>query len=199
MDMSINAIRHKKKSEVDDQRSASLSIILMHFIQAFAFLGVIFPILLGVDYFCAPLIKTETVINKYYKVINNLEKIEYHFFTNSDNFLSDIYFFDHTNIGDPVTYYISPIFKTVTHVTAVEYECKPKNIYGWLLIIIGISFIFSIYIVGITWGWRRKLELPGASNSFTNSNVNLGIINAILCLLSLLIILSSLLAIDHLI
>ena len=200
MDMSINAIRHKKKSEIDAQRSASLSIVLMHFIQAFAILGVIFPILLGVDYFCAPLVKTETVINKYYKVIDNLDNIEYRFFTNTDDFLSDISFYNNTNIGDPVTYYISPIFKTVTLVSHQDYKCNPKNIYGLLLIIIGISFISSICIVCKTWGWKRKMELPGARNSFNSSNnfiVNWGIINAVLCLISLLIILSSLLAIDH--
>ena len=148
----------------------------------FAYMGVIIPVFVGIDYFTAPKTKNEIVINKYYEVKNNLNQIEYHFFTESERFLSDIIFYENTDIDDQVTFYYTPIFNSITKVTSGSYTCEPNNIYGWLLIVIGLTFICSAVVVIKTWGWIKKRE-----HVKYDSVVNWGVINAFLCIFTILV------------
>jgi len=149
----------------------------------FAFLGFIFPILIGVDYYCTPKTKDEVVINKFY--IPNQNHFEYHFFTNSYRFLSDVGFYENTNIEDRITLYYTPIFGFITFVSCkadqAVYVCKPTSIYGWPLIIAGLTFICSIIIIVKSWGRKRKRE------AFKGDlMVILGIINVFLCAITII-------------
>ena len=148
----------------------------------FAYMGVIIPVFVGIDYFTAPKTKNEIVINKYYEVKNNLNQIEYHFFTESERFLSDIIFYENTDIDDQVTFYYTPIFNSVTKVTNGSYMCEPHGIYGWWLIVIGLTFICSAVVVIKTWGWIKKRE-----HVKYDSVVNWGVINAFLCIFTILV------------
>ena len=179
--MLIAGIRQKINSELDSHRSASFMRYLMHYLQMFAYMGVIIPVIVGIDYYTAPKIKNEVVTNKYYEVKNNLNQIEYHFFTESERFLSDISFYENTNIDDQVTFYYTPIFESVTKVTSKSYVCEPHSIYGWWLIVIGLTFICSVVVIIQTWGWIKKREYVKY-----DSVVNWGVINAFLCIFTIL-------------
>ena len=183
--MLITGIRHKINSELDSRQSALFMRHLIHYLRMFAYLGVIIPCLIVVDYFCAPQIKDEKVTNKYHMVMDNLNHIEYHFFTDSYRFLSDKSFYENTNIKDNVTFYYTPIFNSVTYVSHVVgqgvYVCKPSNVYGWPLFVAGITFICSIIILVKTIGRTKKRE------SFKgDSMVIMGLINAFLCSITII-------------
>ena len=181
--MLITGIRHKLSSELDARRSALFMRYLIHYLQMFAFIGVIIPILLGIDFFCPSETKEEVVTNKFYQVMDNLNHIEYHFFTDSHRFMSDIVFYENTKISDKITFHCTPIFKTVTNVSydkgAIVYTCNPNSIYGWPLILAGLTFICSIIVIIKTWGWIKKREYVKY-----DSVVNLGVINAFLCIIT---------------
>ena len=180
--MLITGIRQRISSEFDTHRSATFMRYLMHFMQMFAFMGVIIPLLIGVDYFIPPQTTDETVINKFYHVTDNINNIEYHIFTDNYHFLSDNIFYENTNSDTQLDIQFTPIFRTVTSISHVAgrnvYTCKPNNIYGWALIIAVLTFVCSIIIVIKMWCWIRKREYVKY-----DSVVNLGIINAFLCLM----------------
>ena len=180
--MLIAGIRHQISAELDTHRSARFLRYLIHYLQMFAFLGVIIPIVIGVDYFSAPQSKYEIVTNKYSIIINEMNQIEYHFNTNSSyHFLSNIIFYENTNIQDRITLVCTPIFKTVTnvlnHSEREVYRCKPNSVYGWPLIIAGLTFICSIIYFIKAWGWIRKCK-----QIKYDSVINMGIINSLLCI-----------------
>ena len=182
--MLITGIRHAISSEFDVQRSAIFMKYLMHYLKMFALLGLMLPIVIGVDYFCKTQTKEETVSNKYYQVMDNLNQIEYYFQAGSHRFLSDIIFYENTNVADQITFHQTPIFKTVTSVTyAAErfvYTCKPNNIYGWPILIIGLTFIGSVFVIFKTIGKTKN-----NGNIEYNAKVNLGILNAILSIFTI--------------
>ena len=186
--MLITGIRHQLNSELDSQRSAVFMRYVIHFLQMFAWLGVIVPISIGVDYYLNPETKTEMVSNKYKQVMSDMNHVEYHFITDSHKFLSNSAFYENTNIKDAVTFYCTPIFKTVTFVShKVEqnvYTCKPDNIYGLPLIVAGLTFICSIIIIFKTLGWKNRRE-----QFKYESVVNLGAVNAFLCAITIVAIL----------
>ena len=177
--MLITGIRHQITAELDTHRSAKFMRYLIHYLQMFAFLGVMMPVIIVVDYFCNPKMKDEVVINKYYHVLDNMSQMEYHFFTGSYHFLSDVIFYENTNIEDHINLICTPIFKTVTHVTnrteKVEYKCKPHSVYSWPILVAGLTFVFSIIWMTKTWGWFRKRK-----QIKYDSIINVGIMNAIM-------------------
>jgi len=178
--MLIPGIRYQLNAELDTHRSSAFMRYLIHYLQMFAFLGVIIPIVIGVDYFCDPQAKEEKVVNKFYRVMDSMNQIEYHFFTGSYHFISDVIFYENTNIEDIITLIRTPIFKTVTYVThrsdRAEYKCRPHSVYSWPIIVAGLTFVCSIIWIIKTWRWSRKRE-----QIKYDSMINLGIINAILC------------------
>ena len=145
----------------------------------------ILPIIIGVDYLCTQQTKDEIITNKYYQVMDNMSQIEYYFFTESYRFLSDVIFYENTNISDRITFHRTPVFKTITSVTKQSgqfvYTCKPTNVYGWPILIVGLTFICSIIVFFKTNSLLRKSEYIEY-----DSKVNLGIINAILCLFTII-------------
>ena len=179
--MLITGIRHQINDELDTYRSSTFMKYLIHYLHTFALLGMIIPIVIGVDYFCNPKTKEEKVINKFYQVVDNTGQIEYHFYTGSYHFLSDVVFFENTNIEDHVALICTPIFRTVTcvvnRIERIEYRCKPQNVYSWPIIVACLTFICSMIWITKTWGWNRKRK-----QMKYDSMINLGIINAILCL-----------------
>ncbi len=184
--MVITGIRHKLKSDVDERRTAKFTKYVMHYLRMFAILGIVFPILIGADYLLDPQTKNETVINKFYMVMNDIDHAEYHIYTNTYNFIANTSFYDHADIGDHVTYYYTPIFKTITDVSHKDgqniYVCKPISIYGWLLIAVAITLILSTITMIKTRRGRRKFFKY-------DSLINLGVINAFFCLFTLVAIL----------
>ena len=187
--MLIAGVRQKVKSELDTRHSASFMRYLMHFLQMFAFLGIIIPILASVDYFLPPETIDEVVINKYYDPASiHTKYTEYQFITASYSFRSDITFYQNINIGDKVTYLFTPIFKTATNVIFntrnIEYKCGFTNIYDWKFIIIVVTFLTSTFVVLKTRGWLRKKR-----NIKHNIITNIAIVNVFLCLMTLVAVL----------
>ena len=186
--MLIAGIRHKIDLEFDSRRSALFTRYLIHYLIMFGWLGFIFPVLIVVDYYCAPQTKDEIVTNKFYQVMDNLNHVEYHLLTDSYRFLSDVGFYENTNIEDRITIYRTPIFKSVTSVShpkeQIVYICKPDSIYGWPLIITGLTFIFSTIIIIKTWNWRKRRMYTKY-----DSAINLGVINLFLCVITIIAIL----------
>jgi len=182
--MLITGIRNTINSELNVRRSAVFMRYLIHYLEMFAMIGVILPILIGVDYFCMTQPKEEIVTNKYFHVMENMNKIEYYFYTSSHRFLSDIIFYENTNVADPITFHRTPIFKTATSVThrsgQLIYTCKPPNIYGWPILIMVLNFICSIIVI-----FKTRMLLKKTENIEYDAKVNLGIINAILCLFTI--------------
>lgn len=182
--MLITGIRHAINSEHDIHRSTVFMRYLVHYLDMFAFIGMILPLVIGVDFFLNAQTKEEIITSRYYEVMDNLH-IEYYLHTDSYRFLSDVLFYENTKVADQVTFHRTPIFKAVTSVShqsnKLVYTCKPTNIYGWPLIIVMVSFVFSVILIIKTWGLIRKHEIIKY-----NSMVNLGIINAILCIFMIL-------------
>ena len=183
--MLITGIRHAISSELDTHRSAIFMRYLMHYLKMCAFLGVMLPIVIGAYYFFDTQMKEETVTNKYYQVMDNLNQIEYYFFTDSYHFLSDIIFYENTNVADRIIFHRTPILKTVTNVTNRSdrfiYTCKPSNIYAWPLIIVALTFVCSVIFITQTWSLKKRRE-----SIKYDSKVNLGIINALLCVMTII-------------
>jgi len=151
----------------------------------FALLGIIFPILILIDYsFLERKSNQETTREKYYKLRDNLNAIEYFIFTDSFHFLSDQVFFEHINKDDDIMIYRTKIFNTVTDVSFRKdfkvYKCRPTNIYHWPIFIVGITFICSLLTILKTHKWIKKQDF--AKN---DSVINLGIFNAIICLFTI--------------
>ena len=180
--MLITGIRQALNAELDIRRSAVFLKYLIHYLEMFALLGIILPVTIATDFYCEKQKRDEMVTNKYFQVADNLNHIEYYINTDSYHFLSDNIFFEKTNINDRIVLHCTPIFHTVTYVTnQIErdvYTCKPNNIYGWPIILVGLTFVFSFCLV--IWSLFRKNE-----NYQYNAMVNLGIINAILCLFTI--------------
>ena len=182
--MVITGIQHKIKSDIDTRRTASFTKYLMHYLRMFAILGIIIPILTGVDYILAPQTQDETVFNKFYQVMNDHENTEYHIYTDSYNFIANVSFYEHIDIGGRVTYYYTPIFNTLTDVShqagQIVYLCKPFSVYGWPLVAPILTIICSTILLIKT---RRKKPVR------FEAVINLGIINAFLCIFTLVFVL----------
>ncbi len=182
--MVIAGIRHKIKTDIDTRRTVSFTKYLIHYLRTFAILGVIVPILIGTDYLLDSKIKVETVGNKFFQVMNDQNNVEYHIYTDSHHFIANTAFYEHTNIGDQVAYYYTPIFGTLTDIShqegTVVYICKPFNIYNWPLFIAALTMICSVVLLIKT---RRKKTVK------YDAIINLGVVNAFLCLFVLVAVL----------
>ena len=179
--MLITGIRHLISAELDSRRSTTFVRYLLHYLQMFAFLGVIIPIVIGVDYFSPPQTKDVIVTNKFSFVIDDLNHLEYHISTESYAFRTNVIFYENTKIQDHITLVCTPIFKTVTnvitHAKQSDYNCKPNGVYGWPLVIVCLTLMCSAIYMIKTWGWIRKRK-----QIKYDSIINLGIINSLLCI-----------------
>ena len=183
--MLISGIRQKLSQEFNACRSALVTKYLVHYLQMFAFLGIIFPVLICVDcFFLERNINDEKVKDKYYKLRDNLNHIEYFIVTDSYHFLSDDVFFEQINKEDDVKISRTQIFKTVTNVSFKKnrdvYNCIPSNIYGWPIFFVGLTFICSFITLIKTCKWFKKRD-----HAKNDSVINFGIFNAILCLITI--------------
>ncbi len=186
--MIITGIRHKVGAESDARRTASFTKYLIHYLRMFAIMGIIIPVLIGVDYVLEPQTNYEIVNNKFYEILSN-NNIEYLVFTDFRRLNTSSTFYDHVNEGDQLTLYHTPIFHTTTLVTfqsnSNEYKCKLFSIYGWPLLAVVSTFVCSIILMMMTGQKRKK------NNDYVkyDSVINLGVINAFLCIFTLIAIL----------
>ncbi len=182
--MVITGIRHKIRIDIDTRRTASFTRYLMHYLRMFAILGIIIPVLAGVDYILEPYTRNETVSNKFYQVMNDHDNTEYHIYTDTYHFIASTAFYEHTDIGDQVTYYYTPIFKTLTDISHQAgqnvYVCKPFSIYNWPIVAPVLTLVCSTIMLIKT---RRKKPLR------YEPVINLGVINAFLCVFTLVFVL----------
>ena len=179
--MFIAGIRFRVSSDLDSKRSSIITNYLIHFIQMFAYMGIIIPALVGVDYFINLKTDNEIITNKYIQQV--YDEIEFHIVTEKFHFKSDINFYESIEIGDNICFYLTPIFRNVTNVTfrngAHLLTYKMFNIYSWFLIIIIVTFVTSIIVVAKIWNWIKKRE-----KIKYDSVINIGIINCFLCLIT---------------
>ena len=185
--MVITGIRHKIRSEADERQSASFTKFLMHYLRMFAILGVMFPCLIGIDYALKQKTMEDTVTNKFYKVTGNINGTEYHIYTGSYHFISNQIFFDQINKGDNLTYFYTPVFRTITDVSYQVgqnvYQCMPAGIYGWPIIVAALTLLCSTILL-------IKTRTGKSYNvSKFDSMVNLGIVNAFMCVFVLIAVL----------
>jgi hypothetical protein len=150
----------------------------------FAMLGVMMPVLIGVDYVLTPKTQNEAINNKFYLLQNEQEYTQYHLYTESHHFTANAAFYDNAEIGDTVTYYYTPIFHTLTDVSRREnqniYICKQFSVYGWPLIVTMLTLICSIVLL-----IRSRRILTHQYESV----INLGVINAFLCMFTIILVL----------
>jgi len=151
----------------------------------FAYLGIIFPVLIFIDYSVfEQSVRNENVVEKYYKLRDNLNSIEYHIYTNSYHLLSDQIFFEQINKNDNIKIFRTKIFKTVTNVTIRKdfavYKCNPTNIYNWPIFIIGLTFICSTITLFLVYFFNKKRDAVK-----NDTIINFGIFNAIICLITI--------------
>jgi len=182
--MLITGIRQKMKSESNARRSATIARYLIHFFQMFAFLGIIFPVLICVDYFSETQTNDEIVVDRYYTFMENVNHIEYCFNTESYQFLSDKIFYDHTHKDDLVTLSRTPIFRTVTnvahHTDNMVYNYKPYNLYGWPITFTFLTFFLSLALLIMIGFWLNK-----RTNIKYDTILNFGILNSIICTITI--------------
>ncbi len=175
--MVITGIRYKIQSDADALRTASFNGYLLHYLRMFAFLGIIVSVAIGVDYMLKPQIKREILKNKFYQIVEDQNRVKYSFYTDSYHFTGNSGFYDHIEKGDTLTYYHTPILKTLTDVSYQSGEntfvCKPISIYGWLLIMPCLLLVLSVILLVKT--QRKKIVKH-------DPIINLGIINAFLCI-----------------
>ena len=178
--MLITGIHHKMRSEADTHRSRVFKRHLIHYLKIFAFVGIIFPVLIVIDYFLEPIAKEDTVTMKYIVPIRT-SRIDYYIYTDSHGFRSDRLFFENTYVGNKVTFLRSSIFDVSTNVTNVNkgvvYVCELKNVYVWLLVVGVATFILSTMMLIKLWDKRKHAK--------NDSLINIGIINALLCIITI--------------
>jgi len=170
--MLISGIRQKLSYEFNLRRSAMITKCLVHYLQMFAFLGIIFPVLILIDYcFLDRISNDELVIDRYYKFTDNLNSIEYKIFTDSYHFRPDHVFYEHINKDDKIIISRTKIFKTVTNVSFKKnlklYKCNPMSIYNWPIFIVGVTFICSLITIFKIRKWFKKHDFM-KNNSVIN-------------------------------
>ena len=178
--MIITGIRHKIQSDIDIRRTTRFNGYLVYYIRVFAILGVITPIAIGADYILKQQTKSEVLNNKFYQMAGG-QQIKYNFYSDTHQFSGNVAdFYEHINIGDTLTYYYTPIFNTLTDVTYQSglsmYVCQPTGIYGTMLIVPVLSLICSTILLLRTHKKKYVKYEP---------IINLGVINAFLCILTL--------------
>jgi len=155
----------------------------------FAFIGIIIPILVVVDYYMERLSIDETVTNKY--VVPMSSSIKYYIYTDKQQILTKNDLYDNLNVGDRVSFKLTSIFNTVTNVSYTANNSirnyKLDSVYGWPLIIVLATFVTSFIVVYKTWGLKRKRGIK------SNLTTNIGVVNAFLCLMTLVVVLFKLL------
>ena len=185
--MLITGIRHKIKTEKNARIAASFIKYLVHFLKMFAFLGIIIPLLLGIDYCCKQHSKNETVTYKYCVTFDNTVFRRIYTDTFHD-FFCDSDFYDNTNIGDKVTYSVTPIFSLYTNVSILTnsrvYICILSRVYIWLFILSFITVTLSIIVIIRT----DESERNHKSTKF-DYVVNIALINTLLCIIIIVAVL----------
>ena len=151
----------------------------------FAYLGVVFPVLIGIDYFSEPRKNDEIVVNKYF-IQTRGDYIEYHVYTVTHSFRSDMVFYENIDIGTQIIFRHTPIFNVATNVTArnsgLVYICSLPNVYSWLPLLIAVStFILSLILIKKLWNRQKHF--------IHDSVINLGVVNALLCTIIIVAIL----------
>ena len=175
--MLITGIRHRLKIEVDTQRTDIFKVYLMHFFQMFSFLGVIFPVLIAIDYFSNYVEKDESIVNKYYVVVSSTQ-VDYFIYTESYRFQSAPEFYEKTNIGDNVTFLLTPIFKVYTDVFCKVEDAflytPLSHIYQWSLVIAVTTLVLSLMVLK---------KIFSKNIDYSDILLNIGIINSLLCII----------------
>ena len=174
--MLISGIRHRVKLELDAQRTDVFKVYLLHYLRMFSFLGVIFPILIGVDYFSKPTEKEEKIINKLYVPISP-NQVHHYIYTETYRFRCDQTLYNKAYIGNNITFQQTPIFKVYTIVSygsgSDVYSFYVSNVYGWALIIIVATFVLSALLLSQFLSKQQHIK--------QDLLINIGIINSLLC------------------
>ena len=182
--MLITGVRNRILSETNTRSSWNFRRYLIHYIQMFAIMGIIFPIVIASDYFSEPKTINAAVTKKYYTPIYD-NTIYYYVNTELYNFRSDKNFFENVEIGEVITFGYTPIFSVFTIVTRrsgnLFYKCELDNVYGWPLVIAGLTFLLSTILI---FKLRRKRK-----NKEYDSLINLGLINAFICIIIIVAVL----------
>jgi hypothetical protein len=170
----IAGIRHKIKSDVDMQRTAIFTEHVLKYLQIAAFLGVIFPVLITVDYFLPVKVKTEIILHKRHRAGF------YYILMREQSITVNQELFYHIVEGSPIDFCHTVIFKTLVRIIYQDgsdvYISKPLNIYGWPSITAVFTFLFSIFLL-----------LKNRPNPRIDQDVlvTVGVINAFLCIFTI--------------
>ena len=182
--MLITGVRHRINSELNTRSTWTFRRYLLHYLQMFSILGVIFPVLIAIDYFLEPHAIDEAVTKKYYTPLYD-NRIDYYIYTEKYNFRCDNIFFDNIDIGAQVTFKYTPIFNVFTNVSRrnadLIYTCELENVYGWSLIIATATFILSSILIIKLWGKRKHIKYELV--------INMGLINTLLCIITIVAVL----------
>ncbi|MDR0714437.1 MAG: hypothetical protein LBF89_09310 [Bacteroidales bacterium] len=180
----IPGVRRKIKQDTDARHTAVFTCYLLAYLQIFAFLGVICPVLIAVDYFIERNISSETVINKQQKTWYN-KATDYYLYLTDKTITVNRLAYEQIRMNDAVNLHHTVIFKTLTDITfrkgAEVYISRPFGIYRWPLCFAVLSFIFSAFLL---------LKNTPASKVNRDILISAGLLNFFTCVFMFAVLIS---------
>jgi hypothetical protein len=171
----IPGVRRKIKLDTDARQTAIFTCYLLPYLQIFAFLGAIFPVLIAVDYFLEQHIARETVIGKKQKTWFNKDT-DYYIQLNDQLISVNPLAYEHLDAGDTVSLHHTVIFNTLTKITfrkdSDTYVSRPFGIYHWPLCFAVLAFAFSVFLL---------LKNTPASKVNRDILISIGLLNFFAC------------------
>ncbi|MDR0815563.1 MAG: hypothetical protein LBN37_07430 [Bacteroidales bacterium] len=146
----ILGIRRKIKADMNARRTIIFTKHLLQFLQIFAFLGVIFAMLIAADYFAPRNIQSKTITEKKEQRWTN-GQIDYYLYAGDSHFTVNQLAYEHLPKGSAINLNYTLIFNTLTEISGADgvdtYISHPFNIYGWTFGIVIVSFLLSGFLL----------------------------------------------------
>ncbi|GHT22037.1 hypothetical protein FACS189430_03210 [Bacteroidia bacterium] len=179
---SISGIRRKVKSDMNVRRTMIFTKHLLQYLQIFAFLGVIFAVLIASDYLVPRKIQTKTITEKKEQRWTNGSS-DYYLYTDDCYFTVNQLAYEHLPTGSAIHLNYTAIFHTLTEIEGSDgkatYVSQPFNIYSWTIGFVIVSFLLSVFLL---------LKNTPSTNTNRDLLVSIGTLNFFTCLFMLAVL-----------
>ncbi|MDR1666235.1 MAG: hypothetical protein LBS03_00865 [Bacteroidales bacterium] len=146
----IPGVRRKIKLDADARQTAVFTCYLLPYLQIFAFLGVIFPLLIATDYFLERQIDRETVADKRQQTWPNGET-DCYLLSNDRLIAVNPLAYKQLAVGDTFYLHHTVIFHTLAEISyssgADVYLSRPFGIYRWPICFACLALVFSVFLL----------------------------------------------------
>jgi hypothetical protein len=183
--MFIKGLNKTIAAEIDAVQSELVMTYVIYYSRIIAFLGIIIVLLVGIDYFLDRDVQNDTVVLKYREVINN--EFAYNIVTETYSFKTTQEIYDKTSVTMSIDICKTRLLKSSTFViiridNGAFLSWQVENIYLIPFVMIYIlTLVLSVMFILKTRNHRKI--------SYNENVLNLGIINSILCIITLGLIL----------